>query len=134
MTTAGKMLVLARREVAGEFADRLDPDALTVFDDPYEAMEAMEGCDWSTIIITASFAGLEGLCHAVRRLQRNAKLIVLCGSAVEPEVRALTDGPADSTIDDYFIYPLTNTEWRKVTHMPQSLKSGTMDESTVSSG
>jgi hypothetical protein len=121
VTTAGKMLVLGRRDVTDEFSDHLDPDALAVFDDPYEALEAMENRDWSSIIIAASFAGLDSLCRAVRRLQHSAKVIVLCGSAAEPEVRLLTGGPeTNSTIDDYFIYPLTNNEWRKLNPSDQN--------------
>jgi len=116
VTAAGDMLVLGELAVTDEFADHFGPDALSAFDDPYEALAAMERVDWSSVVIAASYVGLSGLCRAVRRLQQNARVIVLCGPATESEVRDLSDGiTAESTVDDYFIYPLTDDEWRKVT-------------------
>ena len=116
MTAAGDMLVLGDLAVTDEFSDHFDPDVLSAFDDPYEALAAMESGNWSSIVIAASYVGLSGLCRAVRRLQQNARVIVLCGPATESEVRGLTDGvTAESTIDDYFIYPLTDDEWRNLT-------------------
>ncbi len=113
MTTNGEMLVLARRVVTDEFADCLGPDALDAFDDPYEALSAMGQGSWSSVVIAACYTGLAGLCRAVRRLQPETRLLVLCGPGAEPEVRELTDAViARSVIDDYFIYPLTNAEWR----------------------
>ena len=115
MTVAVEMLVLAEPVVTNEFSDRLGSDALVAFDDPYEALEAMESGDWASIVIAASYVGLSGLCRAVRRLQQNAKVIVLCGPAAELEVRGLVSGvTAAGAIDDYFIYPLTDDEWRNV--------------------
>ena len=116
MTAAGEMLVLAELAVTDEFSDRFGPDALAAFDDPYEALAAMESGHWASVVIAASYVGLSGLCRAVRRLQQNARVIVLCGPAMELEVRGLAGGvAAESTIDDYFIYPLTNDEWRQLT-------------------
>jgi DNA-binding response OmpR family regulator len=110
------MLVLAEPAVTDEFSDHFGPDVLSAYDDPYEALRAMESRDWTSVVIAASFVGLSGLCRAVRRLQRDARVVVLCGPATESEVRGLSDGvTAESTIDDYFIYPLTDDEWRKVT-------------------
>ncbi len=115
MTAGRQMLVLAELAVTDEFSDHFGPDALRAFDDPYEALGAMETRDWASVVIAASYVGLGALCRAVRRLQQNARVIVLCGPAAESEVRGLVDGPApESTIDDYFIYPLTDDEWRKV--------------------
>jgi len=112
VTAAGEMLVLAQRLVTDEFSVHFGDDVLKTFDDPYEALEAMGRRDWSSVVITASYVGLSGLCRAVRRLQKDARLIVLCGPATESEVRGLSDGvKAEKTIDDYFIYPLTNDEW-----------------------
>ena len=121
MTAAGGMLVLAELAVTDEFSDHFGPDALSAFDDPYEALGAMESRDWASVVIAASYVGLSGLCRAVRRLQQNARVIVLCGPATESEVRGLADGvAAEGAIDDYFIYPLTNDEWRKITPADQS--------------
>jgi hypothetical protein len=109
------MLVLAEPGVTDEFSDHFGSDVLAVFDDPYEALAAMEHQDWAGVVIAASYAGLTGLCCAVRRLQQDARVVVLCGPATESEVRGLIDGiAAGSAIDDYFIYPLTDDEWRKV--------------------
>ena len=120
MTAAGEMLVLAELAVTDEFSDHFGPDVLAAFDDPYEALAAMESRHWASVVIAASYVGLSGLCRAVRRLQQNARVIVLCGPAMELEVRALAGGNAtESTIDDYFIYPLTNDEWRKLTGAAQ---------------
>ena len=127
MTAAGETLILAERAVTDEFSDHFGPDALAAFDDPYEALAAMEGGHWASVVIAASYVGLSGLCRAVRRLQQNARVIVLCGPAMESEVCGLADGvTAKSTIDDYFIYPLTNDEWRKLTSTDQD------DDSTQS--
>ena len=116
MTTAREMLVLAELAVTDEFSDHFGPDVLAAFDDPYEALAAMESRHWASVVIAASYVGLSGLCRAVRRLQQDARVIVLCGPATESEVRGLVDGvTAENTIDDYFIYPLTNDEWRKIT-------------------
>jgi DNA-binding response OmpR family regulator len=113
VTSAGELLVLAGRGVTDEFSDRFGSDVLKTFDDPYEALAAMGGRNWSSVVIAASYVGLSGLCRAVRRLQQDAKVIVLCGPATESEVRGLVDGvTAEKTIDDYFIYPLTNDEWK----------------------
>ena len=112
MADSGEMLVLADRGVTDEFADRLGPDALDAFDDPFEALAAMGQGSWSSVVIAASYVGLDGLCRAVRRLQPDTRLLVLCGPGREPEVRELTDAAiAGSVIDDYYIYPLTNDEW-----------------------
>jgi len=120
VTAAAEMLVLAEPAVTNEFSDRLGSDALRAFDDPYEALEAMESGDWTSIVIAASYVGLSGLCRAVRRLQQNARVVVLCGPATESEVRGLAGGvAAESTIDDYFIYPLTNDEWRQLSGVGQ---------------
>lgn len=120
MTAAGRMLVLAEPVVTDEFSDHFGRDALTAFDDPYEALAAMEDRDWASVVIAASYVGLSGLCRAVRRLQKDARVIVLCGPAMESEVRGLADGVAvDGAIDDYFIYPLTNDEWRQVSSADQ---------------
>lgn|GEM_PF-2403151 len=116
MTGAGGMLVLAERTVTDEFSDHFGPDSLRAFDDPYEALAAMENRDWASVVIAGSYVGLRGLCRAVRRLQRNARIVVLCGPAAESEVLALVGGASDEgPIDDYFIYPLTAADWRKVT-------------------
>jgi len=115
VTAGGQMLVLAELAVTDEFSDHFGSEVLAAFDDPYEALGAMETRDWASVVIAASYVGLSGLCRAVRRLQQNARVVVLCGPAAESEVRGLVDGPAtESTIDDYFIYPLTDDEWRKV--------------------
>ena len=120
MTTAGEMLVLAQREVTDEFSNHFDDDVLETFDDPYEALAAMGQRDWSSVVIAASYVGLSGLCRAVRRLQQDARVVVLCGPATESEVRGLTDGvKVEKTIDDYFIYPLNNDEWRCLTGADQ---------------
>jgi len=115
MIAVGQMLVLAERSVTNEFADHLEPGAIEAFDDPYEALVTMQQRAWSSVVIAASYIGLGGLCRAVRRLQPQANVIVLCGPGMESEVRSLADGIiTDSIIDDYFIYPLTAVEWRKL--------------------
>ena len=121
MACAGEMLVLAGRGVTDEFSDRFGDAVLKTFDDPYEALAAMGGRNWSSVVIAASYVGLSGLCRAVRRLQQDAKVIVLCGPATESEVSGLADGvTTEKTIDDYFIYPLTNDEWKTLTTADQS--------------
>jgi hypothetical protein len=110
------MLVLAEQAVSEEFSDYFSDEELDVFDDPYEALAAMENGSWSSVVIAASYVGLRGLCSAVRRLQKGARLIVLCGPAMESEVRGMAGGiAAQGAIDDYFIYPLTSNEWRSLT-------------------
>ena len=120
------MLVLARRGVSDEFSDRVGPGKVAAFDDPYEALAAMGRGTWLRIVIEASYVGLDGLCRAVRRLQGDAKLFVLCSPAMEPEVRDLVDG----AIDDYFIYPLTSDDWRTLS-LAESESSGGQCEPTV---
>jgi hypothetical protein len=121
VNAAEEMLVLADRGVTEEFSDYFADDVLTVFDDPYEALAAMGAGDWSSVVIGASYVALSGLCRAVRRLQPGARVIVLCGPATEAAVRGLADGVAsESTIDDYFIYPLTNDAWRDLTGFRQN--------------
>ncbi|MBT3199576.1 MAG: hypothetical protein HN350_06625 [Phycisphaerales bacterium] len=120
MITAGQMLVLAERSVVDEFADHLGSVAIEAFDDPYEAFAAMQQRVWSRVVIAASYAGLGGLCRAVRRLQPQANVLVLCGPGRESEVRSLADGiNTASVIDDYFIYPLTPVEWRNLAETEQ---------------
>jgi len=112
---AGEMLVIAGREVTDALVDCTGPESVDTFDDPYEALAAMGSGDWSNVVIAASYPDLGGLCRAVRRLQTDARLTVLCSPGREPEVRQLSD-PAEgsSVIDDYLIYPLTGEEWRNL--------------------
>jgi len=106
------MLLLGDTAIAHEFSDRLGPERLAAFDDPYEALDAMAQRCWRKVIVAACYSGLSGLCRAIRRLQHGARVIVLCGPAAEPEVRSLTGTFAAARIvDDYLIYPLNNGDW-----------------------
>jgi len=113
------MLLLSDTAIAHEFADRLGPEHLATFDDPYEALDAMARGSWQKVIVAACYAGLAGLCRAVRRLQDSARVIVLCGPADEPEVRSLTGAfAAVRTVDDYMIYPLNDGDWDQLVSLP----------------
>ena len=110
MTPNGEMLIVADRLVADEFASRLAPSSPTARSDPYEALQAMRDRPWPLIVLTAPQPDLAGFCQAVRRLQRDARVMVLCAPAAEPQVRPLVG----DTLDDYFIYPLMESDWRKL--------------------
>ena len=107
MTSRDDMLVVAERLVADELAARVGPGRFRAYSDPYDALGAMRDRRWATILLTASQVDLDGLCRAVRRLQRDARLLVLCAPSGEPRVRPLKG----KTIDDYFIYPLMESDW-----------------------
>jgi len=107
VTSRDDMLVVAERLVADELAARVGPGRLRAYSDPYEALGAMRDRCWGTVLLTVSQVNLDGLCRAVRRLQRDARLLVLCAPADELRVRPLKG----KIIDDYFIYPLMESDW-----------------------
>ena len=78
--------------------------------EPYEALEAMSGRRWRTVVLATPQADFGGLCRAARRLQRRARIFALCEAMDEPDVRPL-QGKA---LDDYFIFPPTQADLRQL--------------------
>ena len=74
--------------------------------EPYEALEAMSGRRWRTVVLTTPQTDFDGLCRAARRLQRRARIFALCGAMDEPDVQRLRG----KALDDYFIFPPTQMD------------------------
>lgn len=106
MNETGKLLFLTNRTAGEEFLNRLGDGKFVRCDDPYDALMEMRRGRFPAIVLTAPRPGLAGLCRASRRLQPDARIFALCSIASEPEVRSLVG----KVLDDYFIYPPTNSE------------------------
>jgi len=100
------MLLITNDQIADNLETRLDRGRCIRCEDPYEALLEMSRRRWSAVVVAGATEGFAALCRASRRLQREAKLFVLCTPAVEPEIRPL----AGKVIDDYFIYPPSESE------------------------
>ena len=106
MTGPEELLLVADRRVSEELAGRVRPGRFVSCPDPYDALVQMQRRSWRGVVLTAPRADLAGLCRALRRLQRSARLFALCPPAAEPDVCPL----AGKVLDDYFIYPPTGAE------------------------
>jgi len=102
------MLLLADPAVAREFEARIGDGRCIHRADPYEALEEMSARAWSAVVLTAPRADFAGLCRAFRRLGGAAKLMALCATAAEPEVRTMVGG----LLDDYYVWPPTGADWQ----------------------
>ncbi|MFW6132802.1 MAG: GGDEF domain-containing protein [Planctomycetota bacterium] len=82
----------------------------------YAALEELARRKWSAVVIAADTdrgvenGELAGLCRAVRRLQRDTRVVVLCRPADEPTAREL----AGTVVDDYFISPSAPSDWKRI--------------------
>lgn len=99
--TAPSMLLVAREALAKRLADELGGDVVLPQSDPYDALMEMGRRKWPAVVIEARDSEFAGLCRASRRLQRDSRLLALCGVSDEASVRPLV-GPV---LDDYFIAP-----------------------------
>jgi len=112
---SSETLLVADGTAARRLSDSLGAGRCVRCADPYDALVKMSRRRWSTVVLSATRAGFAGLCRASRRLQREAKLYALCSPAMEPEVRPL----AGKVLDDYFIYPPSQSEVRRMTAPPE---------------
>ncbi len=110
MTKAGTFLLLADEVQGSEIISPFGAETVCHVDDPYALMMELSQEDWPAVLVTAPRADLAGLCRAVRRLQHNASLFVLCTPTAEPEAREL----AGTLIDDYFILPMRVSDVQRV--------------------
>jgi len=110
VTAGGDILMVADGAAADGLAERLGSARLVRAVDPYEALLKMSRRRWPAIVLTAPREDFTGLCRASRRLQPAAKLFAVCPPAAEPDVRPL----ARDVIDDYFIYPPTGSDARRI--------------------
>jgi diguanylate cyclase (GGDEF)-like protein len=124
------MLLIADDPIADRLETRLDKGHRVRCGDPYEALLKMSRRQWSAIILAGPAAGFAGLCRASRRLQRDAKLFALCPPACEPEVRPLTG----KVINDYFIYPPSDSELRVIARAAAGEEPATPERQPVAGG
>ncbi len=110
MIQPGKALLLAEGQIGDALADRLGQERAVRCGDPYEALLETGRRPWPAIVLTAPQPDLAGLCRALRRLQRDAKLFCICPPAAEPDVRSLTE----DVLDDYFIYPPADSDLAEI--------------------
>jgi diguanylate cyclase (GGDEF)-like protein len=106
MTDKPKLLVLAPAQVSGRIAAQAGAGAVLTLADPYEALIEMGKRPWPTVVLSAPLAELPAVARASRRLQKDARIVALCGSADEQEVQAI----APAVLDDYLIDPPTRGE------------------------
>jgi len=104
-----RTLLLAGGRLGEALAERLG-EGCARFADPYEALLEMNRRRWPAIVMTAPQEDFEGLCRASRRLQNDARLFAVCTPSAEPDVRRL----AAQLLDDYFIYPPTRGDVRRM--------------------
>lgn len=109
-----EMLLVADGPIASGLAGKLAAGRCVCCRDPYDALLKMSRRRWATVVLAAGPVGFAGLCKASRRLQRDARLYALCTPAGEPQVRPL----AGRVLDDYFIYPPTDSEIRRMSTVP----------------
>ncbi len=114
MTASLDTLVLADGNVTRELKAQSPDGAFASCADPYEALLELGRRPWSNVVLTAPRAQLDGLCRAVRRLQKSARVVALCAPATEPEMIPLTG----KVIDDYLIYPPSRNQWQALVAPP----------------
>ncbi len=104
----GDTLVLADGNVTRELRAQSGPAPFASCADPYEALLELGRRPWANVVLTVPRAQLDGLCRAVRRLQKSARVVALCAPATEPEMIPLTG----KVIDEYMIYPPSRQQWQ----------------------
>lgn len=115
MMAPGDTLVLADGNVMRELRAQSGPSPFASCADPYEALLELGRRPWTNVVLTVPRAQLDGLCRAVRRLQKSARVVALCAPATEPEMIPLTG----KVIDDYMIYPPTRQQWLALVAPPE---------------
>ncbi len=108
MPGRNKALLLADTSAGEDFAQRLGINKCRVVGDPYELLEAIHQQAAPLVILSAPQNGLEYLCRAIRTLRKGTHIAVVCPPPAEPDVRSMLS----KTIDDYFLLPLTDADWR----------------------
>jgi len=110
VTGAPEMLLLSDEATGRELVSRLDGAPLVRHTDPYDVLMAMGDRRWPVVILSAPQDDFEGLCRALRRLQREGRLLAICPPACEPQVRPLVG----AVLDDYFIFPPTRSDAARI--------------------
>ena len=110
MIQSQEMLLVCEGPAAERLSEQLGSGRLLRRSDPYEALLELSRRQWSAVVVAGPQPGFEGLCRAMRRLQPDARLYALCPPSAEAEVRPL----AGEVLDDYFIYPPTDEEMRRI--------------------
>jgi diguanylate cyclase (GGDEF)-like protein len=106
MSLRPQLLVLAPAPVGGRIAAQAGDGGALAVADPYDALIEMGKRPWPAVVLAASPADLPAVARASRRLQKQARIVALCGSADEQEVQPL----AGAVLDDYLIDPPTRGE------------------------
>lgn len=110
MIDAGEMLLVADGPMGAELTGRLGEGRSVRCGDPYDALLEMSHRRWSAVVVTAPRPDLAGLCRAIKRLQQDVRVYGVCPPAGEPELRDLIG----RSLDDYFIYPPTDSDVRRM--------------------
>jgi len=103
-----EVLLLADNALGGEFEVRLGAGRVLCRTDPYDALAELSHGRFRAVVLTAPRPDLAALCRACRRLQAAAALLAVCDPVAEPELRPLVG----RSLDDYFIYPPTQSDWQ----------------------
>ncbi|MBS3734584.1 MAG: GGDEF domain-containing protein [Phycisphaerae bacterium] len=122
MSDETAMFVLGGPSLATELGQYVpNGDGVVVRHEPYAALEELSRRRWAAVVVAPHTAyqtedgEFAGLCHAARRLQRGSRVIALCRPRDEPAARRLTGG----VLDDYFITPLSSSQWRYIAAMAE---------------
>jgi diguanylate cyclase (GGDEF)-like protein len=112
MTPEAQLLVLAPREVGGRIAAQAGEGRALAVADPYEALLEMGKRPWPVVLLAAPASEMAAVARATRRLQKQARIVALCGAADEQEIQPL----AGDVLDDYLIDPPASRELAGLLH------------------
>ncbi len=107
---ASDILLLADDRVASELTSLAGPEGFVHRRDPYRAIGEFARRPYRAVIMTHPYPDFAGLVRGFRRLRGAARCYALCSPAGEAELRL--SGPAQ--LDDYFIYPPSSQELRRI--------------------
>lgn len=114
------LLLVGPENLAKELAAELGSDSICCRTEPYEALAEMHRRPWPRVVLEARQNDFPALCRASRRLQRDSRLLAVCGVSDEAQVRPLV-GPV---LDDYFIYPPSPDDLRALRQPPAAPGGG----------
>lgn len=78
--------------------------------EPYQALEALAGGKYQTVLMDAALADLPALVRAVRRVARPARVLAVCDAAGEASLRLAPR----AEVDDYFMLPISPADEERV--------------------
>lgn len=121
MTAAGSdILLLADLPLSQRLRRSMPEDANVETADPFGALEALSNRTYRAVIIALPQPDLPKLLQAIQRLQPGTPRYGLCTPAGEHELRRLAMQDS-SLLEDYFIIPPSDDDWRRMIGVGESL-------------